>query len=208
MVAVGVEVCVAESVANPLALRRGLTRKRAIAMMVAFALGTGLPITALVVYYQVSIQREAAASLSPTTPLRVAIQSSNTKRLWIQAVVEKFNGRQVQSGGGRRIEAVVYHTGSPLQPQLQPLIWSPASTQWVRLQQRGSQAAPGVLPECPGRLELPPQPLVTAIATQCKPTIAAPVGIAMWRSRATALGWPNAPISYRRLLDLAVDPRG
>ncbi len=39
-------------------------------------------------------------------------------------------------------------------------------------------------------------------------TVYAPIGFAMWRPMAEALGWPDAPIGWDTILELAADPDG
>jgi Ca-activated chloride channel family protein len=46
------------------------------------------------------------------------------------------------------------------------------------------------------------------IPEPCQGTVYAPVGFAMWRPMAEALGWPNAPIGWDTLLALMNDPQG
>ena len=50
-----------------------------------------------------------------------------------------------------------------------------------------------------------PKPVVSA---PCQPTVLTPVGLAMWRPMAEALGWPGKPVSLRSLIELANDPEG
>jgi hypothetical protein len=42
----------------------------------------------------------------------------------------------------------------------------------------------------------------------CRPTIYAPLGFAMWRPMAEALGWPDSPVGWDTIVDLAADPAG
>jgi hypothetical protein len=49
---------------------------------------------------------------------------------------------------------------------------------------------------------------LTSSAAQCLELTSVPVGIAMWRKMAQALGWPSKPISFKQLIDLAQDPDG
>ena len=42
----------------------------------------------------------------------------------------------------------------------------------------------------------------------CQPTVYAPIGFAMWRPMAEALGWPDTPIGWHTIVDLAADPDG
>lgn len=42
----------------------------------------------------------------------------------------------------------------------------------------------------------------------CDATVLTPVGLAMWRPMAEAMGWPEDPISWAELIELANDPQG
>lgn len=42
----------------------------------------------------------------------------------------------------------------------------------------------------------------------CKPVVLTPVGFAMWRPMAEALGWPDRKIGWKTLIDLANSPEG
>src|SRR5262249_44613300 len=46
------------------------------------------------------------------------------------------------------------------------------------------------------------------MSAPCRPTIRTPLGIAMWRPMAAALGWPGKPVGWQTLVALAADPRG
>jgi Ca-activated chloride channel homolog len=69
-----------------------------------------------------------------------------------------------------------------------PDVWAPAARTWVLLLQN---KRPDLLPNVP-----PP-----SIATS-------PLVVAMPDSMARAMGWPDEPISWKELLDLANDPHG
>jgi Ca-activated chloride channel family protein len=43
---------------------------------------------------------------------------------------------------------------------------------------------------------------------ECRATIYAPLGFAMWRPMAEALGWPDTPIGWDTIVELAADPQG
>ncbi|MGH2524458.1 MAG: substrate-binding domain-containing protein, partial [Anaerolineales bacterium] len=46
------------------------------------------------------------------------------------------------------------------------------------------------------------------VRENCPPTVYAPIGFAMWRPMAEALGWPDQPISWDVLVNLSADPEG
>ena len=76
--------------------------------------------------------------------------------------------------------------------KLTPVAWSPGVVSWVqefdaKWKQQGGQ------------------PLMSGA---CRPTIYAPLGIAMWRPMAEALGWPDKPIGWKTIADLAAAPEG
>ena len=140
---------------------------------------------------------EAATAL-PSDAVLVTVASSNTKRNWLDQVVEDFNAAGFTTGSGNRIIAEVEHVTSGgsmnaiLDGQLTPVGWSPGDPSWVEQinttwQLRNNQAIN---------------------SRDCVPTVYAPLGFAMWRPMAEALGWPDAPISWDTIVELAADPQG
>ncbi|MDA0242699.1 MAG: VWA domain-containing protein [Chloroflexi bacterium] len=130
----------------------------------------------------------------------VTVASSNTKEGWLNAVVEKFNASGQTTADGRPIVVSVSHVTSGasmeaiLAGNLQPVAWSPGDPSWA--DQLNSQ----------WRTQTNSNQDLNSAA--CTPTIYAPLGFAMWRPMAEALGWPDAPISWEMLVDLANDPDG
>ena len=131
-------------------------------------------------------------------PVRVTIASSVTKQKWMEAVVEKFHGEGVKTTDGALVNVEVSGVLSGgsmwniLDDKLKPVAWSPGAVSWVeQFKERWSQA---------GRK--------TAVKSDCKPTIYSPIGLAMWRPMAEALGWPDKPIGWQTIVDLASDPQG
>ncbi len=125
---------------------------------------------------------EASTAL-PSDAVLVTIASSNTKRNWLDQVVEDFNAAGFTTGAGNRIIAEVEHVTSGgsmnaiLDGQLTPVGWSPGDPSWVEQinttwQLRNNQAIN---------------------SQDCAPTVYAPLGFAMWRPMAEALGWPDTP---------------
>ncbi len=140
---------------------------------------------------------EASTAL-PSDAVLVTIASSNTKRNWLDQVVEDFNAAGFTTGAGNRIIAEVEHVTSGgsmnaiLDGQLTPVGWSPGDPSWVEQinttwQLRNNQAIN---------------------SQDCAPTVYAPLGFAMWRPMAEALGWPDTPIGWDTIVELAADPQG
>lgn len=148
------------------------------------------------------IQRgESGPAASPEPPkgsVVVDIASSNTKEDWMNAVVEKFNAEQHKISSGEVIFVRVSHVTSGgsqtdiLSGKIQPTVWSPGDQSWV-------DGANQVWRDRNGRL---------LISKDCPATVLAPIGFAMWRPMAEALGWPDQPISWDDLVALSADPNG
>ncbi|CEM31883.1 unnamed protein product [Vitrella brassicaformis CCMP3155] len=136
----------------------------------------------------------------------LVIQSANTKELWLQRMVEDFNREQEKQHRRRRLQsapdngtndtkrivAKVHHTGSTYDESLKPNIWSPANRLWVRLKNEETGAVA----------------IVSDIDNLCFSTTTIPLGLAIWRKLATALGWPDADIGWKDIADLAKNESG
>ena len=139
-----------------------------------------------------------ATQAAPAGSVAIDISSSNTKEDWMNAVVEQFNQEQHKIGSGETIFVRVEHVTSGgsqqaiLDGKSQPTVWSPGDQSWV-------DAANQTWRDRTGR------PLV---AETCPASILAPIGFAMWRPMAEALGWPDKPISWENLVNLSADPNG
>lgn len=133
----------------------------------------------------------------PGDAIEVTMQSSNTKRDWLDHMIASFNaaGHTID---GRPIIVTVKHGGSGgptrdiVNGTLKPVIWSPASNLWVDRFNQGWQDRYG------GR----------AMTGDCPPTMQLPLGIVMWRPMAEALGWPDTLISWNDIVALANNPEG
>lgn len=134
----------------------------------------------------------------PAGGVLITVASSNTKEDWMDQVVADFNAAGMKTSSGRPIAVDVSHVTSGgsmdaiLNGTSQPVAWSPGDQSWVEQanetwRQRFNK------------------PLASAA---CPPTIYAPLGFAMWRPMAETLGWPNDPISWDTIVDLAEDPNG
>ena len=135
---------------------------------------------------------------APAGSVVVDIASSNTKENWMDTLVAQFNAEEHETGDGNIIFVRVSHVTSGgsqlaiLDGDIQPQVWSPGDQSWV-------DGANSVWRDRTGR------PLVSEA---CPSTVLAPSGFAMWRPMAEALGWPDTPISWDDLVDLAANPAG
>lgn len=135
---------------------------------------------------------------APAGAVEVLFVSSNAKENWINAATEKFNAAQIRTGAGNPVFVRVQHVTSGgsqadiLNGKIQPTVWSPGDMSWVNETNQVWRDRTG-------------QPLITE---NCRPTAYAPVGFGMWRPFAEALGWPDKPISWQTLVELAADPQG
>jgi Ca-activated chloride channel family protein len=73
-----------------------------------------------------------------------------------------------------------------------PVVWSPGDQSWIDEANRVWRDRNG-------------KPLIPDV---CDPSILAPIGFAMWRPMAEALGWPDQPISWDDIAVLSADPQG
>lgn len=134
----------------------------------------------------------------PADAVLVSVASSNTKEIWMNNVVERFNQANIKTASGRTVVVSVSHvtSGGSLDGikdgSLQPIAWSPGDSSW----------ADQVNADWNLRFNKP------IASNACQPTVYAPVGFAMWRPMAEALGWPDKPISWDTIIELASDPEG
>ncbi len=134
-------------------------------------------------------------------PVYVSV-SSEKIRLMTDLAAE-FNDSDAEIGDGTCIYVEVQSKASGLGAQLlvdgwdeaadgpRPVIWSPASSAWGALvnQQRADNGQP-------------------AIVGDGAPFMVTPLVIAMPEPMATALGWPETPLGWSDILELATDERG
>ncbi|MFZ1403364.1 MAG: VWA domain-containing protein, partial [Anaerolineae bacterium] len=141
----------------------------------------------------------ATAAPLPKGTVKVTLASSNTKKVWLDQVVKGFNAARQKTAAGNAIVVEVSHVTSGaslnaiLGGTLQPVAWSPGDPSWVE------QANTAWAREHGNR------PLAS---DTCPATIFAPLGFAMWRPMAEALGWPDKPIGWDTMVALAADPDG
>lgn len=138
------------------------------------------------------------SATTPPNSVVIEIASSNTKELWINALVEKFNAEEHRIEAGERIVVQATHVTSGgsqrdiLGDKLHPAIWSPGDMSWI-------ESANEIWRQRHNQL---------LVSQPCNTMILAPNGFAMWRPMAEALGWPDKPIGWDDLVELAAAPDG
>ena len=149
--------------------------------------------------------KEATPAADDRTPVPqdavvVEFHSSNTKEKWIDEIVADFNAGGHQTEGGDPIYVDVYHvtsggsTQAIMDGEIQPVIWSPGSGIWV---EKANQTWRDLV----GRSLVPN-------TDACPATLHIPLVIGIWQPMAEALGWPDTPIGWGDLADLATNPEG
>ncbi|HET7088847.1 MAG TPA: VWA domain-containing protein [Anaerolineae bacterium] len=129
----------------------------------------------------------------------ISFYTSGTKADWVRDVTKTFNDAQLKTPSGKPVWVQVEEVDSgDFLPRLQdgriaePTVWSPGEISWVNeanvvWQQRYNK------------------PLVSG---ECVPTVYAIIGIGMWKPMAEAMGWPDKPIGWDQIVQLAADPQG
>jgi Ca-activated chloride channel family protein len=143
----------------------------------------------------------ASKSKSKSKPDAGAIELvfpyGSEKKQWINAVTEAFNREQHRTPAGQTIVVKPIPMGSGetmqevLEGRLQAHLVSPASAAFIKLYNAQAQTKNGK------DLVGPTQDLVLS-----------PVIIAMWKPMAQALGWPDRPVGWSDLIDLARNEKG
>ncbi len=139
-----------------------------------------------------------ATPAPPKNAIAIEISSSNTKEDWMNAVVAQFNQEEHKAASGEVIFVTVKHVTSGgsqkaiLDGKSLPVVWSPGDQSWV-------DEANRVWRDRNGKLLIP---------DPCVQTVLAPIGFAMWRPMAEALGWPDKPISWDDIVQLSANPQG
>jgi Ca-activated chloride channel homolog len=137
-------------------------------------------------------------STMPPGAFEIEFWTNDTKAEWVGVVTERFNAAQHQTSDGKPIFVHVYQSDSGeflpwlVEDRMHPVAWSPGTISWVNEANVRWQ-------------ELHGQALVTA---SCEDIVYTAIGIGMWRPMAEAMGWPDTPISWDDIIDLAADPEG
>jgi Ca-activated chloride channel homolog len=125
--------------------------------------------------------------------IRVSFAYSPEKETLLKPLIERFNREGVQADGRPVfIDASIVASGDAeariAAGKLKPVAWSPASSLWGRLLNFEADRE--------------------YVADENPSIVRTPLVIAMWEPLARALGWPDKPVGYEQILDLALDPRG
>jgi Ca-activated chloride channel homolog len=135
---------------------------------------------------------------APEGAVEVYLVSANTKQNWISVVTDNFNQAGFKTSLGHPIFVRVDHDtsggsqGKILAGLAQPQAWSPGDQSWV-------DVANQVWIDRYGRPLIP---------DACRATGLSPIGFAMWRPMAEAMGWPGDPIGWDEIVALAAAPEG
>jgi Ca-activated chloride channel family protein len=142
------------------------------------------------------------SSDSPTSTAEksvvISFYTSDTKANWIRAVTETFNAGDHKTSSGQiiRVEVTQGDSGDLKEQiiagQIQPTVFSPGEMSWINEVNQAWQQRYN-------------KQLVTA---DCPPTAIAAIGFGMWKPMAEAMGWPDQPIGWGEILELANDPNG
>ncbi len=140
--------------------------------------------------------------IGPTRDISLEIWTNDTKAAWMQQATEMFNARAMTTASGKRITVQVKQMDSgDFGPRLMetdgsgdgPTIISPGTIGWVNeansMWQDLHQGQPLVAGDCP-------------------PLAYGPIGFGMWQRMAEAMGYPDTPIGWQEIVDLAADPEG
>ncbi|NJL05900.1 MAG: VWA domain-containing protein [Chloroflexaceae bacterium] len=133
-------------------------------------------------------------SSPPTNAVVVRMLYGSEKQAWLEAVTPAFNAQRIQTSTGKPIfvEAIPMGSTESMEAILngieEPAVWSPASGILLPLanQEWASSNGGQRLTE-----DAPP------------PLVLSPVVIAMWQPMAEALGWPEQPIGWTEIAELA-----
>jgi Ca-activated chloride channel family protein len=123
------------------------------------------------------------------------------KQEWMQDAVNQFNALHLSACDGPiSVNAIPCGSGDAMQQILsgnQPDIWSPAGRIWLNLLNMRWQTTPGNTGD-----------LIESSSIDSPSLFISPVVIAMWQSRAEALGWPNKQLGWSDMAALSAAPQG
>ena len=167
--------------------------------------GTVLVIAATFAAWGTLSNRDTFAPALPTpTPLPpnsvgITIVTNDTKAEWLGLVTEAFNKSAVKTSQGHQIVVQMIQESSP-DPTVKKIVAGelPAHPLEPERHQLGRAGQPASEGSGPGRDRERGVP----------PIVYIPTGFAMWRPMAEALGWPDKPIGWKQIVELAGDPQG
>lgn len=152
-----------------------------------------LPILLLAAVLGACGEGSGAADGPPAGAVTVRMLYGSEKQSWIEAVTAQFNaaGNKTPEGKPIYVEAVPMGSGDSMERILsgedQATVWSPASGILLPVANARWGAANG------GK----------ALVGDAPPLVLSPVVVAMWEPMAKALGWPEKPIGWGDIAELA-----
>lgn len=135
----------------------------------------------------------------PPDAVRILFTYGSEKDAWVKAVTQTFNASNQRTSSGKLIVIDPQPFGSVesgidiVEGRTQPALWSPASRLTLPVVNEAN-------------LNRISKPLVDE--GECRDLVISPTVIMMWRPMAEALGYPNQPIGWSNLLELALSPNG
>jgi Ca-activated chloride channel family protein len=141
---------------------------------------------------------EQLASVVGGDTVKVSIVYGSEKEAWLEPLVTEYNnaGHQTAEGSTIVVEATpmgsIESIDAIISEQIQPTVWSPASSVYL-----------------PVADELWRENHASDLWTGSpKDLVLSPVVIAMWRPMAEALGWPDKPLGWSDISELAISDEG
>ncbi|MCB0208292.1 MAG: VWA domain-containing protein [Anaerolineae bacterium] len=128
----------------------------------------------------------------------VSMVYGSEKRDWLEPLIANYNAAENKTADGSTIVIEAKAMGSIeaidaiLSGQIQPVVWSPASSVYLPVAEARWQEQYGkeLAVKAPSDLVL------------------SPVVIAMWQPMAEALGWPDKPLGWSDISELAISDEG
>jgi Ca-activated chloride channel family protein len=129
----------------------------------------------------------------------VSIVYGSEKQEWLEPLVEEYNAQKRETAEGATIVVEATPMGSIesaraiVEGQLQPTVWSPASSIYIPVtnaEWRSREHSDDLV------LGEPPDLVIS------------PVVIALWQPMAEALGWPDEPIGWTDIAEMAISEEG
>ncbi|MEO5726780.1 MAG: VWA domain-containing protein [Byssovorax sp.] len=139
----------------------------------------------------------SAASGAPKGPaVEILISSSDGKKEWLEDVARAFHASKAEvSGKAVRVTLLHMKSGESMQKILagkeKPTIWSPAGQAWIELLNTTWKGRSG-----------------HDFVENVRPTVMSGLVVAMWEPMARSLGWPDKPIGWNDIFQVAMDPGG
>ena len=141
---------------------------------------------------------ETVGSLVGDKEVEVNLVYGSEKQEWLEPLVAEYNAAENKTADGSTIVIKAEPMGSIeainaiIGEEIQPAVWSPASSVYLPVAEARWQEKFG-----------------NELAAKTPPDLVlSPVVIAMWQPMAEALGWPNEPIGWSDISELAISEEG